>query len=220
MRSRRAFLGGAALLAASRAGATPPGDVPPPDPELARLKAENAALAAALGELEGRWAMATGAAEFRPKTLSAGERDRLKLPSLHCVDAPDHRGERRPAPTGRLVLTFWATWCKPCTTPDELLQLRALASRLARFGVPLLSLSADPLATVRSDPRAATWVYPYWQLEDAHLELLPQAFIQRRGLGLPLTLVLDGGRAVRWVRDGALGPDVLDELVLAALLSV
>ncbi len=97
----------------------------------------------------------------------------------------DHLGGRR-----AYVISYWATWCKPCTSPEELRHLRHLQAQLSRQGVDLVSIAVDGLSKVQRDPRAPGWLYPLWQSNDAHLEMLPRAFMSEVGVGLPLFLVV------------------------------
>ena len=114
------------------------------------------------------------------------------------------------------VVTWWATWCKPCTSPEELRHLRRLKSTLARYGLNLVSIAVDDAPAVREDPRAPTWVYPYWQLKDGHLDVLPEAML-RKGVGLPLFMVLDATGRIRWIRKQALTARAVEDLVSAAI---
>ena len=215
--------GTAALLGAGTARADEPEGAALDD---ARRKAEAlqarvATLEAEASDREALLAMAVGAAPFKPKTLAPGAPgERLALPSATRISARGDRGRKAKmadAVAGRsaAVLVFWATWCKPCTSDAELKYVADLSARLESRNATLLNLSTDALPTVLADPRAPKWVYPYWQLEDGHLELLPRAFIERRGVGLPLILVLAPDGTIRWVRDGALDERVMAELVIA-----
>ncbi len=115
------------------------------------------------------------------------------------------------------VLTFWATWCKPCTSPEELALSAGLRASLAREGLGFANIDVDPPGVADRDPRAETWLYPYLQLKDAHLEMLPRAFVDRVGVDLPLHLLVTGSGRIAWFRKGALTQAVVDELVTAAL---
>lgn len=163
-----------------------------------------------------------GVGAFTPKELLRGEADwRLALPSVRYVAGQGAKAQR--ARLGKLlaghravVLGYWATWCKPCTSPEELAQLDELAKALQPYNVALHSLAVDSLDKVLADPRAATWRYPLLQRDDGHLDTLPQALVQRAGLGLPLFVVVDATGRVHWVRKGRLSPEVVSELVTAA----
>ena len=115
------------------------------------------------------------------------------------------------------VITFWATWCKPCTSDAELEHLRTLQSELARYGLELISIAVDDAPTVRNDPRAANWLYPYWQIKDGHLDTLPMSMLRTGGVGLPLFLIVDSSGEIRWLRKQALTADAVRDLVTAAV---
>jgi thiol-disulfide isomerase/thioredoxin len=115
------------------------------------------------------------------------------------------------------VVTFWATWCKPCTSPEELALSKELRASLGREGLGFVNVAIDAPAVADADPRAATWLYPYLVAKDAHLEMLPRAFVERFGVDLPLHLVVAPSGTITWFRKGALSESVLDELVTAAM---
>lgn len=115
------------------------------------------------------------------------------------------------------VVTFWATWCKPCTSPEELALAATLRASLAREGLGFANIDIDAPGVADRDPRSETWLYPYLQAKDAHLEMLPRAFIDTFGVDLPLHLLVTGSGRIAWFRKGALTAAVVDELVTAAL---
>jgi hypothetical protein len=95
--------------------------------------------------------------------------------------------------------------------------LARLKTTLDRYGLKLVSLAVDDVPTVRNDSRAATWVYPYWQLKDGHLDVLPETMLRSGGVGLPLFLIIDGAGQIRWIRKQALTNRAVDDLVSAAV---
>ncbi|MEZ4269369.1 MAG: hypothetical protein R3F39_23670 [Myxococcota bacterium] len=121
------------------------------------------------------------------------------------------------APGAPYVVTFWATWCKPCTSPEELLLSAELRGSLAREGLGFVNISVDPPGVADRDPRSGTWLYPYLQAKDAHLQMLPRAFVEKFGVDLPLHLLVTGSGRIAWFRKGALNEAVVDELVTAAM---
>ena len=222
---------------ASSSAAAPPPDAPVlvlPS-ELAGLKAE----AARVGPLEARIAaiertnaelseqllvaqQRLGLAPFRPSTLEASDFT-LKLPDASRLDAEGGRarkmslaralGETR---QGALI-AFWATWCKPCTAPDELARLKRLRADLANQGADVLFFAVDDLAKVTADPRAPTWLYPLWQRDQGHLDMLPEAFVRSQGVDLPLMLVVSKSGRISWVRKGALDDAAVRDILTAVM---
>ncbi len=115
------------------------------------------------------------------------------------------------------VVAYWATWCKPCTTPEEIAALQRLKDDLEQMGSTLFGVAIDGLKKVRNHRRADEWHYPIWHRDDAHIEWLPKAFIDRVGLGLPLFLVVSrDGRLLYW-RTKPLDADAHEELLTAAV---
>lgn len=203
--------------------------------EIDRLKAE----AAKVGPLQARIAALEGIeAELRAALLVAQQRLRLapfepstltradfspKLGDAQRLDARDGKAKRQPLgkrldeSTRGLVIAFWATWCKPCTSPDELARLGRLKADLAAQGAELVFMAIDELDKVVADPRAGTWLYPLWQRDDGHIAMLPEAFVRTQGLDLPMMLVVAKDGRVRWVRKGALDDRVASELLTAVI---
>ncbi len=120
------------------------------------------------------------------------------------------------APFDAYLISFWATWCVPCVSDEELEALEALRVQLRPHKVALLSLAVDELSKVQEHPKAKRWLYPLWQKVDGHLEMLPRAFIQRTGLGLPLHLLVNKEGEIRFFHNQKLSPDSSWELLEAA----
>ena len=162
-----------------------------------------------------------GIGPFTPTHLGAAGDWKLTLPKVRVLEA--HGGKARKTSLGKLlgghravVLSYWATWCKPCTSPAELAHLKTLQTALGRYNAALVSFAVDGMDKVTGDPRAPTWHYPLAQRNNGHLESLPQALMQKAGVGLPLFVVVDASGRVAWLRKGKLDEDVIAELVTAA----
>lgn len=203
--------------------------------EVDRLKAE----AAKVAPLEARIAALQAIeAELRASLLVAQQRLRLapfepttltradfapKLGDAQRLDARDGKARRQPlgkrlGDSARgLVVAFWATWCKPCTSPEELARLGRLKADLAAQGAELVFMAIDELDKVVADPRAGTWLYPLWQRDDGHIAMLPEAFVRAEGLDLPMMLVVAKDGHVRWVRKGALDDRSASEILTAVI---
>lgn len=114
-----------------------------------------------------------------------------------------------------VVFAFWATWCKPCIADIELKHLRDLKKQLARHDIELVSMAIDSLAKVKAHPRASKWMYPLWQQDDGHIEMLPRALIDKVGLGLPLFVIADPDGRIRYIRNKQLDDAAVRDIVSA-----
>lgn len=192
--------------------------VPALEGQIAALERERQALTAAVEVANQR----LGLAPFAPAGLERGDFT-VKLPDALRVDGraqkPRKASLARAVGDARrgLVLAYWATWCKPCTSDEELARLAKLRAELATQGAELAFLAIDGIDKVLSDPRADRWLYPLWQRDQGHLEMLPEAFVRRGGLDLPLMLVVGKGGRVSWVRRGALDDDAARDLLTAVI---
>ncbi|MFT5431134.1 MAG: thiol-disulfide isomerase/thioredoxin [Myxococcota bacterium] len=222
------------LLAALLALVEPPVEpVTPPGVQLTQAQFDRLTAAAARTEvLEKRLLKLTERLEFIEqrvglKPLSGGALtpgapgDRLTLPGrakrvvnangrAQKSDLAAHISSKRAT-----VITWWATWCKPCTSPEELARLKVLQKELARHDVDLVSIAVDGLKKVRGDARADNWLYPFWQLNDGHLDMLPERFIRQVGVGLPLFAVIGPDGALKYFSKQALDDDSMRDLVTA-----
>lgn len=174
--------------------------VAPLEAQLEALQAQHRQTLAALELAEVRL-------RLRPFSPSALVRADFKPKLAKALEASE-RG---------LVVAYWATWCKPCTTPDELERMKRLRSELAAQGADLIFLAVDGLDEVVADPRAGGWLYPLWQRDDGHIDMLPESYVRAQGLELPLMLVVPKSGQVRWVRKGALDDDAERDLLTAVI---
>lgn len=245
--SRRALgallaVAGCALVVASSSCGAPAAAAPPADEpvgiapsELARLEAA----AARVGPLEARLAalekehaavlerlkvaeQRLGIAPFDTKALERLDMP-LKLQDAQILESRSGKARKRSlqkelAGTDKgLVIAFWATWCKPCTSDEELARLKRLSRDLEAVGSELVFLAVDGLDKVVSDPRADRWVYPLWQKDQGHLQMLPESFVRARGVDLPLFLVVKKDQRIAWVRNQALDDVAVRDIVTAVM---
>ena len=137
-----------------------------------------------------------GQTDYRPKILqefaTTGQYSTSPLPNkrnkiryLASTSAdPQRLNLRQIMQSGPVLLALWATWCKPCVSPQEQVHLRDLEKKLSTYGIPLLSIGVDDWSKInRSRNR---WFYPLWSVKDAHMNLSPERLIREVGLGLPL----------------------------------
>ncbi|MEZ4474226.1 MAG: hypothetical protein R3F60_26240 [bacterium] len=217
---------GALLLLCACGG---PGRAQPEKPDPAVVKARTAAAKQRIEVLERQLEEArarlagtgpAGPAAPRPPGLRPGDGLRLELGDALYVESPggtprsrslaDHVASGRGA-----VFALWATWCKPCIADEELVLLRDLKARLPD-DFPLISMACDGIEDVRTHAKAGRFIYPIWQIDDGHLAVLPQAFIKRYGLGLPLFLITAPDGTLRAWRGRALDAQAVDEILAVA----
>ena len=113
------------------------------------------------------------------------------------------------------VVAYWATWCVPCTTDEELAHLRHLQKQLRRQNIELVSIAIDDIKAVLGDSRAPKWLYPFWHKQDGHLKMLPRALIQHVGVGLPLFLVVSKTGQIHYIHNSKLDDIAVRDLVTA-----
>lgn len=116
-----------------------------------------------------------------------------------------------------LVISFWATWCVPCISDEELKHLRELRNQLNRHGFGLVSVAVDDLNKVIQHPKAAKWLYPLYFQKDAHIEMVSKQFVQEHGMGLPLFLMVSKTGKIHMFRNNKLDNDAVDEIINAML---
>lgn len=182
------------------------------------LRAEVKALKERLGHVEARVGLADVRNEKlrQPATPSAIRPGEGALITSHGAKARRQSLGAWVKPYAGYVVAFWATWCKPCTSDEELGHLRELQRRLRREGVELVSVAIDDLSKVTGDSRAAKWLYPLWHRQDGHLEMLPRSFIESVGLNLPLFLVVGRGGEIRYFYNDKLDVGAVRDLVTAS----
>lgn len=146
-------------------------------------------------------------AEFSDVTTIATRGDRAKKRSLKKIVAS----------TKGAVISFWATWCVPCISDEELAHLRKLRQQLARYDVAVIPMAVDDLDRVLAHPKAGQWLYPLYFKKSGHIELLPQRFIETAGMGLPLFVVVSNRGDIHYVYQKKLDDDLVVEMVHAAL---
>jgi len=157
----------------------------------------------------------------RPNVTAVKGRHVIQLPEATVVSGPGappkrKRLKRRLAGSSGYVVAYWATWCAPCVADEELDRVRSLRKALRAQGKDLVVMAIDGLEDLRRHAKAARWVYPAWQRDDGHMEMLPRRFVETVGLGLPLFVVVDGRGVIRHYLKGALHDDAVDRLVAAA----
>ncbi len=187
-----------------------------------RLARENTTLIAKNNTLTER----LGQRPFAPKHLKSGSAQARFVPGVSRF-IQTHESKPFSASLASYVAQFdayvvavWATWCKPCTSPEELEHLTSLQAELRQHGSELVGLAIDKIKTVQTHRRAAEWHYPIWHRLDGHIEWLPEVFIRRVGLSLPLFLVVSREGELLYYYQSKLSDEVRSELVTATLSHV
>jgi peroxiredoxin len=130
----------------------------------------------------------------------------LTVPALDGgrVDLPALRGQV-------VVISFWATWCRPCL--QELPHLNALYEAHQAEGLQVLAISTDSpesIAQVRSISRRQRWTFRVLMDEDGSASQL----LNPRGTN-PFTVILDREGRIAWSREGF---NAGDEVEVAAVV--
>jgi thiol-disulfide isomerase/thioredoxin len=177
-------------------------------------------LQASLHKVEAR----TGLAAYTPKRLvpMAGGPQPASLGDVTWIarrgDRPKKRSLAKVVRSSRAVIfTFWATWCVPCISDEELAHLRELKRQLARHDVTVIPMAIDDLDKVLTHSKASQWVYPLWFHKGGHIEILPQRFIEKSGMGLPLFAVVAPDGRIHYTYQRKLDDELVEELVDASL---
>ncbi len=157
----------------------------------------------------------------RPQVTAVRGRPAIHLPEATLVSrlgaSPQRKRLRRHlAGSGGYVVAYWATWCVPCIADEELERVRALQKALRAKGRDLVVMAIDDVEDLRRHEKADRWIYPAWQRDDGHMEMLPRRFVEAVGLGLPLFVVVDGQGIIRHYLKGGLHGDAVERLVAAA----
>lgn len=109
---------------------------------------------------------------------------------------------------GKIVLlNFWATWCKPCTT--EMPAMQAMYDRLRDKGFVVLAVNElEDEAKVRDHIRAHGHTFPV--LLDRDNRVANQFGV----FGLPVSVFIDPqGRVQEYIKGGLLTEQKIDEIV-------
>ena len=114
-----------------------------------------------------------------------------------------------------VLIALWATWCKPCVSPQEQTHLNTLKHRLHKYSIPLISIGVDQWAKIKRSKER--WFYPLWHVQDAHLNLTPEYMMREVGLGLPLFFLRLPDGSVPYFLPETLSDQSVDEWVTLAI---
>lgn len=114
-----------------------------------------------------------------------------------------------------VLIALWATWCKPCVSPQEQAYLQKLKDKLQKYGIPLVSIGVDQWSKIEGDQNR--WFYPLWHIQDAHLNLTPEVLVKEVGMGLPLFFLRLPDGAVPYYLPQTLSDESVEEWVTLAI---
>ena len=103
------------------------------------------------------------------------------------------------------VLSFWATWCKPCVAEHEVLMRLVAKNKVNIYGIAWKDKPEDTIAYLKKHGN------PYQQEgSDVNgITTLPMVLT-----GVPETFVLDRKGAIRWHYRAELTDDIVNESII------
>ncbi len=195
--------------------------------EAARAHVRIKAMEAQLSELKTKLSALmtrTALAAYKPTRLvpMPGGPTLAGLGDVTWIDKPGDRPKKRNLAkvvrsSRATVFSFWATWCVPCISDEELAHLRELKRQLVRFNVNVIPMAIDDLDKVLAHRKASQWLYPLWFKKGGHIEVMPQRFIEQAGMGLPLFAVVNSLGHIHYVYQRKLDHALVNEIVDASL---
>jgi peroxiredoxin len=115
---------------------------------------------------------------------------------------------------GPILLSFWATWCKPCV--EELIKYKDLYEQYKDKGLKIFAISTDDERTVaKVKPFVKSKKYPFIVLLDTNSEVARKYYAQN----VPYSVLLDKNGKIIYTHLGYMKGDELkmqnkiDELV-------
>lgn len=151
-----------------------------------------------------------------PKARSPLPKKRARVRYIqHPTDRVRTRDLRGVLTRTPVLIALWATWCRPCVSPQEQGHLRTLKRRLQAYNIPLVSIGVDQWSKVKRDRER--WFYPLWHMRDAHLNLTPELIFREVGMGLPLFFIRLPDGSVPYFLAQTLSEESVEEWVTLAV---
>lgn len=98
---------------------------------------------------------------------------------------------------GPVVLSFWATWCKPCM--EEMVELQKLHEELAAKGVTLFAISTDnEKSSAKVKPLVIAKKYSFTVLLDPNSDAARKYYAQ----AIPFTVLIDKNGTIVYTHMG------------------
>lgn len=115
---------------------------------------------------------------------------------------------------GPILISFWATWCKPCM--EELTELQKIYDELKPSGLQLLAISTD---NEKSSSKVKPWIksknYSFTVLLDTNSDVARKYYAQ----SIPYTVVIDNSGTIVYTHVGyKKGDEIETKKVIQKLL--
>jgi len=144
--------------------------------------------------------------------------DEAKVSYAADFNLPDLQGENITLDTllvdGPIVVTFWATWCKPCM--KELPHLEEMYQEYVDAGLRIVAITIDdPKTRAKVGPTVKSRGFTFDILLDTEREVYSEYHVSM----VPYTLLIDQEKVIRYSRLGFKDGDqkVLEEKVRSLL---
>ncbi len=154
---------------------------------------------------------------FSTFSFAQGEEDLKgrKAPNFKLVDLNGKYVElNKETGNGPVLLSFWATWCKPCL--EEMAEFNKLYSQYKDKGFKLLAISTDAEKTVaKVKPYIKSKGYDFTVLLDTNSDVARKFYAQQ----MPYTVMLDKNGNIVYSHLGYMkGDEIKVENLLLELL--
>jgi len=117
---------------------------------------------------------------------------------------------------GPIIISFWATWCKPCK--EELKEYNKLYSNYSQYGLQVLAISIDNEKSIsKVKPFIRTNGYDFTVLLDPNSEVARMYYAQM----VPYSLILNNKGDVIYTHLGyKKGDELIVERIITKLLNI
>jgi peroxiredoxin len=127
-------------------------------------------------------------------SITGGEEKPSPAPDFVAEDLDGKKAElRQLLENGPVLISFWATWCKPCIM--ELNQLQKVYKKYNEKGFQILAIDVDgprSVSKVRAKVKGLKWDFPV--LWDSSKDIYQKYHV----LGIPHTVLIDVSGNIRY----------------------